>query len=185
VTDPTIAKSYAEALFALGERHHEHAAYTDAAETLARLLDGDPRIRAFLLSPRIEAAEKKAALGAALGARVPKRFLVYVYVVIDKRRQRLLPQILRAYRLLLDEHLGVVHAQVTLAREPDERLEEEIGAGLGRVLGKRVIPHIRVEPGILGGIIVRYADNIIDGSLRRRLLGLRSRMLDGGRMAVR
>jgi F-type H+-transporting ATPase subunit delta len=66
---------------------------------------------------------------------------------------------------------------VTLAREADERTEEEIGSSLSRILGRTAIPHIRVNPDILGGMIVKYGDRVMDGSLRRQLTALRRQML--------
>jgi F-type H+-transporting ATPase subunit delta len=99
-------------------------------------------------------------------------------VVVDKRRHRILPEIAQEYRALLDEQLGLLNVDVTLAHEPDERAEEEITAELTRILGRKVVPHIRVEPAILGGIVVRYADRLLDGSLRRKLMRLRTRMLE-------
>ena len=68
--------------------------------------------------------------------------------------------------------------EVTLAHEPDAAQLRDIAAQLSRVLASEVVPHVRVDEGILGGIVVRYRDRVIDGSLRRRLLALRSRLLD-------
>ena len=65
-----------------------------------------------------------------------------------------------------------------LAREADERTEEEITADLSRILGRKVIPHIEIDGGILGGIVVRWGDRLMDGSLRRKLMRLRNRMLE-------
>ena len=174
----TVARSYAEALFALGGRTGEHEAYARAFDALATLLESDPLVRNFLRSPKIEVAAKKQVLERALQGRVPRLFLNFVLVVLDKRRQRLLSDMAREHRLLLDRHLGRMHVQVTLAHEADERMEEEIAAELTRVLGRKAIPHVRVDPAILGGIIVRYGDRVLDGSLRRRLLGLRHRLLE-------
>jgi F-type H+-transporting ATPase subunit delta len=68
---------------------------------------------------------------------------------------------------------------VTLASEPDARLEKQIVERLARALGKEVRPHYRVDAGILGGVVVRVGDRIYDGSLRRRLAILKRRMLTG------
>jgi F-type H+-transporting ATPase subunit delta len=68
--------------------------------------------------------------------------------------------------------------QVTLAHEPDDATEKSITAELSRILGRSVIPHITVDPALLGGIVVRYGDRVLDGSLRRRLISLRHRMVE-------
>ncbi len=176
--ESTVARSYAEALFEVGERHGQRDEITEAIDGLVRLLAGEPRLRAFLESPLVETEEKKRVLRRGLGDRVPALFLNFLMVVLDKRRHRLLDEIAREYHALLDERLGRLHVQVTLAREPDERYEQEIAADLSKILGRQVIPHVQVNPQILGGIVVRYGDRVLDGSLRRRLVTLRRRLVE-------
>lgn len=173
----TIARAYAEALYAVAEREGAAQAYAEAFDEVAELLRTQPRIRTFVEAPTVDPSEKKGVLREALGGRVPGLFLNFLLVVLDKRRQRLLLGMAKEYHAILDERMGRVHADVTLAREPDERFEEEIASGLSDRLGRTVVPHIQVDPRILGGIVVRYEDRVLDASLRRRLLGLRRRMM--------
>ena len=77
----------------------------------------------------------------------------------------------------MDEHFSRIHVEVTLARKLDRDSTEEMEKRLTRALGKTAIPHVRVKPGILGGAIVRTGDTIYDGSLRRKLEGMRRRLL--------
>jgi F-type H+-transporting ATPase subunit delta len=177
VRDTTIAHSYGSALYDLASRHDQAAGFGQAFEQVLKLLAENPRIQLFLQTPKIASVEKKAALTSALGGKVPPLFLNFLLVVIDKGRQRLLDDIGREYQRILDESLGRVHVEVTLAREADERTEEEIGSSLSRLLGRTAIPHIRVNPEILGGLIVKYGDRVMDGSLRQRLLALKRQML--------
>jgi F-type H+-transporting ATPase subunit delta len=172
-----VARSYAEALFELGERHHAHEAFVEGLDTIAALLAGEPQIRTFLETPKIDVQRKQQALRDALDDRVPPLLLNFVLVVLQKRRQRLLGTIAGRYRTLLDEKLGLLHADVTLAHEPDAALRQRIADDISRISGRTAVPRITVNPGILGGIIVRYGDRIIDGSLRRRLNNLRRRMV--------
>jgi F-type H+-transporting ATPase subunit delta len=171
------ARNYAGALFELGERHDAHSDLALGLDTITTLLDSDPRIRTFLQTPRIAAAARERALRRAMEDRVAPLFMNFLLVVLRKRRQTLLHQIAAAYRELLDGKHGRVHVQVTLAHEPDERLEERIRTELTRVLGRSVLPHVHVDPAILAGIVVRYGDRLVDGSLRRRLFGLRRRLI--------
>lgn len=175
--DTTVARSYAETLFELGRRHGRLEEYGSALETVARLLDADPRFRIFLETPRIDDAERKRVVRKVFGGALPKAVVNFVLVAIDKRRQRLLRSIAREYALLLDEHLGREHVEVTLAREPDPATEKLIAERLSTALGRQAIPHVRVRPEIIGGLIVRTRDTIYDGSVRRRLDGLRRRLL--------
>lgn len=175
--DSTVARSYAEALFEAARGSGNERAFADAFEAIEKLLRSDPRVVTFLATPKISAAAKKQVLRTTLRDVVPQRFLNFLMVVLDQRRQRILPEMGDAYRLLLDEHLGQLHVRVTLAHEPNERTEEEIVSELSRILGRRVVPSIEVDPAILGGIVVRYGDRILDASLRRRLVNLRHRLL--------
>lgn len=176
--DTTVARSYAEALFELGEKHDSHDDFAQGMNAMTSLVDSDPVVGAFLRTPKIEVAQKKAALRAALEDHVSPMFMNFVLIVLQKRRQRLLRAIAAEYRELLDEKLGRLHVQVTLAHEPDEATEQSVTTELSRILGRSVIPHISVDPALLGGIVVRYGDRVMDGSLRRRLVSLRQRMVE-------
>ncbi len=66
-----------------------------------------------------------------------------------------------------------------MARTPDRALQDAVRKSLSAVLGKEVIAHYREDPDILGGVIVRVGDRVMDGSLRRRLKILRKQMLAG------
>lgn len=175
--EETIARNYAETLFELARRNDAVEEYDQGIETVARLLDENPDFRTFLETPRIEPAAKKELLGTVLGDTLPALLLNFLRVTVDKRRQRLLRAIAREHHLLVDEHLDRVHVDVTLARELDEDSMAEVGRRLTELLGRDAIPHVRVKPGILGGIVVRAGDVIYDGSLRRRLEGMRRQLL--------
>lgn len=94
-----------------------------------------------------------------------------------KRRQMVIPAIAEEYRALIDESEDRVHANVTVAREPAEPERDALVRQLSRLFGKRVVPHISINSGILGGVIVKVGDTVMDGSVRRRLATLKSRMV--------
>jgi F-type H+-transporting ATPase subunit delta len=142
------------------------------------MLESDATIRAFLQTPKVDLAAKKAALRAAFAGRVDPLVLNFLLVVLEKRRQALIAEIAREYSSLLDEKRGRLHVQVTLARSPDAAAREAITQELTRILGRTAIAHVTVDPKIIGGIVVRYGDSILDGSVRRRLAGMRSRLYE-------
>jgi len=110
---------------------------------------------------------------------VPAIFLRFLQILVTKRRQMLVPEIASEYDALLDQSEERVHADVTVARDLGVGEEAGIAAQLTRVLGKRVIPHVSVNPAILGGVVVKVGDTVMDGSLRRRLNRLRWRITRG------
>jgi len=180
VRDTTVARSYADALFDIGERNKAHERFAASFEALDAVLDAAPQMGAFLASPKIGPSVKKTVLRTALEGRADPLFINFLMVLINKRRQRLLHDVGRAYRDLMDERLGRLHVQVTLARQPDEQTKTELAGRLSKSLDRDVIPHVKVNPEILGGIIVRFGDRVLDGSLRRRLLSMRGRLLQAG-----
>ena len=176
--DETVAKNYAETLFELAERHEGVDTFGEGIELVAKLLDENPHVRLFLETPRIAATEKKAVLRRVFGDHLPRQLVNFLLVTIDKRRQRLLRDIAREYHALLDEHHNRVHVEVTLAGELEGGAMDELTEKLSSMLNKTAIPNVRVKPALLGGIVVRTGDTIYDGSLRRRLEGMRRRLLE-------
>ena len=177
--DITIARNYADALLALARKAGDTAAWGRMIADVADAMERDASLRHFLESPRVDAAKKNEILGRAFQDRMPRLFVRYLQALVKNRRQMLIPAIAVAYRDLLDEAEGRVHARVTLAQEPSEAETAAIATQLGRSLGKTVVPHVSVNPAILGGVIVRVGDRVMDGSVRRRLATLRNRLVYG------
>jgi F-type H+-transporting ATPase subunit delta len=96
--------------------------------------------------------------------------------MVHNRRQMMIPEIATEYAKLLDEQEGRVHAEVTLARAVSDEETANIGAQLSRVLGSKVMPRVSVDPSIMGGIIVKVGNTVMDGSVSRRLSKLATHM---------
>ena len=175
--DTTIARNYAEALLALARKAGDLQAWGRMIDDVASAMERDDRLRRFLEAPQISANQKNAVLAKAYEDQAPRLFLRYLQRLVMNRRQMLIPAIANEYRDLVDEAEGRVHAQVTVARPVDEAERAAIGHQLSQTIGKPVVPQVRVNPNIMGGIIVRIGDRVMDGSVRRRLGILRSRML--------
>ena len=174
--EDTVARNYAETLFELAERHEGVEAFGDGVATVAELLE-NPRAREFLMTPRVSAADKKAVLGRTLSDSVPAMMLRFLQVVVDKGRQKLIPAIAAAYREMLEHHLGRRHMEVTVARQlsPDE--EADLGARLSAATDATVIPHVKVRPAIIGGVVIREGDTVYDGSVKRQLDAMRRKLM--------
>ena len=175
--DETVARNYAETLFELASRNESIQEYGEALGMVAVLLEDDSRFRTFVETPRIDDEAKKDVIRKVFRDKVPKQVINFVLITIDKRRQTLLREISEEYSLLLDDHLGREHVEVIVARPLDDTTASVVSERLSKMLGRQAIPHIRVKPEILGGLVVRTGDMIYDGSVRRRLEGLRRRLL--------
>jgi len=178
--DTTIARNYAEALLSLARKANDLAGYGAMIDAVADALQRDETLRRFLESPRVSADRKNGVLARAFQDRMPRLFVRFLQALVNNRRQMLIPEIAVEYASLVDEIEGRVHAQIVVAREPSAGERDVIADQLSRALGKRVVPHVTVNPAILGGVVVRVGDTVMDGSVRRRLALLRSRMVAGG-----
>ena len=176
--DATIARNYAEALLALARKADDPQGWGRMAQEVVDAMARDEKLHLFLESPRVSAEQKNAVLARAFQDRYPRLLVRYLQTLVLKRRQMLLPTIVAEYQALLDELEGRVHAEVTVARPADEAERQAIAAGLSARVGKQVVPHVVVDPRILGGIVVRIGDTVMDGSVRRRLSLLRAALLD-------
>jgi F-type H+-transporting ATPase subunit delta len=173
----TIAKNYAEALLELARRAEDPAGWGKLMRDVANGVQEDITVQHFLESPKVSEAQKIEVFFQAFGDRVPRHFLRFLQTLVRKRRQMLIPQIAVEYDKLLDIHEGRVHANVTVARETSSGDETRIAEQLSRVVGKTVVPHMNVNPAILGGVVVKIGDTVMDGSVRRRLARLKGQML--------
>jgi F-type H+-transporting ATPase subunit delta len=174
--EESVARNYAQALLELAEKAKDPAGWGAMITDVAAAVRREPTLRRFLESPRVSAAEKNAVLAKAFQDRLPRLLVRFLQLLVANRRQMLIPQIADEYLALLDEVEGRVHAEVTVARPMGADDERAITAELSRAIGKRVVPHVTVDPSILGGIVVRYGDTLMDGSVRRRLSLLRQRL---------
>lgn len=177
--DTTIARNYAETLLTLAGKANDLRGWGSMITDLADAMGANPMLRLFLESPRIGAAEKNAVLGAAFTDKMPRNFLRFLQSLVTHRRQMLIPEIAREYLDLVDAAEGRIHARVTVAREASDPERSAIATQLSRMFGKDVVPHLSVDPSIMGGVIVNVGDTVLDGSVKKRLMSLRRRMLAG------
>jgi F-type H+-transporting ATPase subunit delta len=174
---PTIAKNYAEALLVLAGKANDLDGWGAAINGVVTAMENDVRLRRFLEAPQISAAEKSNVLGRAFEKKLPKTMVRFLQKLVQNRRQMLLPQIAIEYGNLVDEATGRIHAQVTLSREASDADRKVIADQLSRAFAKTVVPHVNVNPDILGGVVVKVGDRVMDGSVRKRLKTLKSRIV--------
>lgn len=177
----TIARNYAEALLALAQKANALDSWEATFQALASAISGDPRLQNFLAAPQVSAGDKNAVLEKAFAPLLPRTMLRFVQKVVDNRRQLLIPEIAVEFSNLVDESEGRVHAQVTVARDASDGDRAMLARRLSERLGKTVVPHVQVNPAILGGVIVKVGDTVMDGSVGRKLNLLRGKLTAGVR----
>jgi F-type H+-transporting ATPase subunit delta len=147
-------------------------------QTFESALSASSELHNVLLSPAVPPARKRAVvarLSEMLGtSRLVRNFF---YVVIDHRRTALLADIRQAFQELVDQHLGVVEAEVRSARELTQEQRGSVSTELARLTGKKVRCRFSTEEGLIGGVVARIGSTIYDGSVRGQLESLRQRLV--------
>ncbi len=174
-----VARNYAEALLAVAVKADAVERAGDLLDIVAGAISTNPTLSAVMMSPRVRKNVKQDLLARSLKGVAPAGFIPFLNAVIQRGRQGLLPQIGEAYQELADRHFNRVHASVTTAREADEALQKVVTERLSKAIGKTVLAHFHSDAAIVGGVIVRLGDRVLDGSLRRRIQTLRTAMLKG------
>ena len=173
----TISRNYAETLLILSRQANDTAGWGALLTQLAEAIQTDKTLKLFLESPRVAVSVKTDVISKALSGKAPAVFVRFLQQLVKNRRQAMIREISAEYNSMLNHAEGRVVARVTLSREPSAEEREAIVSQLSRNLGKIVEPKIVIDPSILGGIIVRMEDTVMDGSVRRKLSMLRRRMV--------
>jgi F-type H+-transporting ATPase subunit delta len=168
------SKRYAEAAHLIAREEGTEEAWSDGLRAMSALYS-DPDAAAFLLSSRVPPKEKQALVQKALEG-VQKEVLSLALILLRRGRTSLGPGIVEAYQELLDEARGVSHATVTTAVTLSDEELEAVKKKLSEIAGGEVVVQTEVDEEILGGVVVRIGDRLIDGSTKGRLLALKQRL---------
>jgi F-type H+-transporting ATPase subunit delta len=170
-----IAQVYARSLFEVAQEHDKLDVVRDQIGEVADALDGSRELQTFFFSPYFSTEEKKDGLDKALEGEddVVRNFLG---VLIENHRMPALFRIRRELDAMWREVNKLLPVQVTSAVELDEAVTRQIGEEIGRQTGRTVELSTNVDPDVLGGIVLRVGNSILDASIRTRLDRLRKQV---------
>jgi F-type H+-transporting ATPase subunit delta len=174
------ARRYAKALYELAHASGDAEAVGRELGQVAAVYAADARTRHVLTRPWVKPGDRRA-VAAAIAQKMGARKLVqdFVGLVADRGRADHLPEIIAAYRLLVDAGLGRARAQVRTAVAFTDAEKQQLATRLERVLGKRIILEEQVDATLLGGFIAQVGSLILDGSLDGQLARMRQRLARG------
>ena len=166
----SLAERYAAALFELADERHALDAVAGDLRELRTMLQQSHDLARLLRSPVLSREDQAKAI-AALSERAGLSELTrdFLGVVAGNRRLFAVPAMIEAYLNQLAERRGEVTAEVTTAQPLNETQQNTLGEQLRRAVGRRVTVDLRVDPSLLGGMIVKIGSRMIDGSLKSRL----------------
>lgn len=166
------ARRYAQAVFELARESGKYEEWLDDLQTMNAVFE-DRLVGRYFLDPKQRNLEKVDAVRQMFAGRVQPEALNLLMILVERGRTPLLPRILERYQSLSREAHGIVIAEVTTAIPVEEDERQRIAEELGRMTGKQVQLQTKVDPEIIGGMIARIGDKLIDGSVRTSLLQLR------------
>jgi len=182
VKNLAIARRYAKALLMIGKEDGRAESYKDELDGVTRLIQSNRELEQAITNPLHDATARKKVLNAVVEklelSRVMKSFITLLF---DKGRIGFLDGINAFYQELADELKGVARATIVSATELSEEAVEKIRQGLSRRTGKEVILDVKQDPGLIGGIVTRIGDLVLDGSVKTQLLNMRDSLKKGER----
>jgi F-type H+-transporting ATPase subunit delta len=164
----TVARPYARAAFAEARGEDRLAPWSQALKVAAQVVQ-DSRVASLLDNPRVTAAELAELVIGVAGPELGEHGKNFVRTLAANHRLAYLPEISARFELLKDAAQGVADVTVISAAALDEARQKKFTAALEKRLKRKVRLHCEVDPGLIGGAILRAGDLVIDGSLSTRL----------------
>jgi F-type H+-transporting ATPase subunit delta len=173
-----IAKVYARSLFEVARDQDKLDEIREQLSELVDAFDEDRSLTTFFFSPYFSTEEKKEGLHKAIDGAEPI-FLNFLELLLEKHRMPVIHRIRRDYDQLWREENKLLSVQVTSAVELDEKVVKDLGDRIAEQTDRKIDLTTTVEPDILGGIVLRVGNSILDASIRNRLEQLRRQVARG------
>jgi F-type H+-transporting ATPase subunit delta len=172
-----VAGRYALALFDLARDEKALDIVMKGLDSFEELLRESPDLQRLVKSPVYSSEEQVRAIGAVLDrAGISGLTANFIRLVASRRRLFALPGMIAAYRGMLARSKGVVSAEVRLAEEPSPRVMEDIKTALRAMTSSEVDIKVKIDPALIGGLVVQVGSRMIDASLRTKLNSIRIAM---------
>ncbi len=188
-TIDAVARVYAQSLFELGEAAGGDAKLVEIGEELQSIVElvrADSTFAEFLRSPIVEREKRAGTLRRVFDGQVTDVLLRFLLVLNDKGRLGHLDDISDGYGELLNDRFGRIEVDVyTIDGTLDAAQLEQLAQKVKARLGKDPVFHQYADPAMIGGLVLRIGDQLIDGSVRGQLRGLRESLLENGSASIR
>lgn len=170
-----IAQVYARALFEVAKERGVLGVVREQLQQFIDALNSDRNLMVFLFSPYFSSEEKKAGLQRAIDGADPT-FMNFLETLCERHRMPAVFRIRTRYEELWDEENKLLPVEVTSAIGLDDSTIETIGNRIGEQTGRTIELSSKVDPGIIGGIVLRVGNLILDASIRNRLNQIRQQV---------
>lgn len=165
----SVEKVYADALFEISEEDNSSETVNGELKAVAAVLAENPELVKLLCTPTVSGADKLSVISKIFGGRLSADVYNFLCLVTQKGRAAHLIRIADTFREMYNDKAGIAEVTVTTAEELSPALERKLSDKLAAKLGKKIILIKKVDPSIIGGVIVRYGNTMTDGSVRAKL----------------
>ncbi len=172
-----VARRYARALFDLSSESGQIDQIDNELNNLVSLIESNPQLQALMNDVLTVPKVKSGIVSRLFEGKFSPLLMNFILLVVRKRRESHFPQFYRAYLDLAHEARGIVEVEVRSAVELAPETLNALEARLGAKLGKRIKFQTLVVPELLGGLVLRVGDELMDGSIKTRLDNLRKQMV--------
>ncbi len=172
------ARRYAQAAFELALEADELDGWLADLQAIGTAVETES-LGDALDSPQLTASRKTALIDELFGDSIRPLVRNLLGLLASKNAARIAPDLANEFAAMVDSHRGVVRAEVVTAAPMDSEQASRLADMLKEVAGREVVISSREDPSILGGLIARVGDKVIDGSARTRLEGMRKRLVHG------
>jgi F-type H+-transporting ATPase subunit delta len=176
----TISRRYAKALILIGQEDGNAEKYNAELESVVGLFDTQENFETALTNPLYNKNDRKKVLQAVLAATdlsvIMKSFISLLF---DKGRIGFLREIASYYNDLADELKGVVKASIVSATELSSDAVDKIKKALSKKTGKNIVLNVEQDPGLIGGVVTKIGDLVLDGSVKTQLINMRETLKKG------
>jgi len=178
VRDSAIAARYAHALFLVTEKHGQTARALEDLLELRPLLAPHSRLGRFLAFPQVRLADKREVLGKALEGRVLPLIIVFLVLLLRKKRLRDFDTIVQEFESRVERSQGIQRAQVVSAAPLTETERTRLHQELERFTGGGIKLTSAIDPELIGGALVRIGDRVVDRSVSTLLRTVEKELLE-------
>ncbi len=175
--DLRAARRYATALFATAQKQNTLTAIETDLATVLGLMHDTPALANLWSSQVVPGGRKRDLISKVLGESVTPLTLSFLRLLIDKRREDILEPVRDEFHRLTDAANHLLRVEATFAVQPTPTETQSLVSSLETRTGEHVELKVLIDPAILGGVVVRMNDNILDGSVRGTLERLREQLL--------
>ena len=176
----SIARRYAKALLMIGRADGKADSYKDELNQFSGLIAREVVLERVINNPLYKAAERKKVLAdLVVKLNLSKVMASFLKLLFDKGRFVFLGAVNEFYQKLADDLKGVARASLVSANELSSETVEKIRKALSKKTGKDIVLDIKTDPALIGGVVTKIGDLVLDGSIKTQLLNMRESLKRG------